>query len=505
MTLLLGLDMGTSSAKAVLFETEANRILATAGHEYPILKPAPDRAEQDPADWWQAVISVTRRATAQAGRSNVTAISFSGQMHGGLLLDEQGQPLHPAIIWPDQRSAAMCAPLVETLGAERYAALAGTLPATGFFGPLLLWLAHHRPDLLARTHRLIMPKDYVRLRMTGHIATDVSDAAGTGLFDITNRAWAEEILSRANLPPHIFPPVLASTEVAGELRPQAAGELGLPAGIPVVTGSADQPAQAIANNLVAPGKASITTGSGGQVLTPVRLAPGSPIKTDPRLHLFNHAVPGMGYILGATLSAGLSLRWLRDVTGLAGAAEAYPTLSAEAAGVPPGADGLLFLPYLTGERTPHMDPLARGGFIGLTAYHRRGHLARAIMEGVTFSLRQALEISLELGGQVESLIAAGGGASSDVWRQIQADILGLPLQQSLLGEQAGVGAALIGGVGAGCYPDLVTASGRAARFGPLTEPAPARHQRYNRLYGQFTELYPRLRDDFHRLAQFTTA
>jgi xylulokinase len=219
------------------------------------------------------------------------------------------------------------------------------------------------------------------------------------------------------------------------------------------------------------------------------------LQTDPRLHVFNHAVPQMWYVLGAILSAGLSLRWLRQVTGLAGASDAYAILSAEAATVPPGADGLLFLPYLSGERTPHMDPLARGAFIGLSSYHSRGHLARAVMEGVAMALRQTLEISLELGGQVETIIAAGGGAESAVWRQIQADIFGLPLQQSLLAEQAGVGAALLAGVGAGLYPDLAAACRDVVRYGPITEPHPARYARYDELYAHFTQLYPLLRQE----------
>lgn len=528
MPLLLGIDIGTSSAKAVLFDPETGQTVAIAGQEYPLHKPAPDRAEQNPEDWWQATITIVRQATEQAGRSDVAAISFSGQMHGTILLDRAGVPLHPAIIWADQRSAAACAKLTATLGSERYAAIAGTLPAVGFQGPTLVWLAEYEPALLAHTHQVILPKDYVRLRMTGEIATEVSDAASTGIFDISRQAWAAEILAGVGLPETLFPPVLASTAVAGQLTRQAAAKLGLSAGIPVIAGCADQPAQAIGNGLVAPGLAAVTTGSGGQVFVPLQPAketqgtkgtqgnseilqvpmssPEFPssgqniLRTDPRLHVFNHAVPQMWYVLGAILSAGLSLRWLRHVTGLAEAADAYPILSAEAAAVPPGADGLIFLPYLSGERTPHMDPLARGGFIGLSAYHTRGHLARAVMEGVAFALRQTLEISLSLGGQVERVIAGGGGAESEVWRQIQADVFGLPLQQSLLSEQASVGAALLAGVGAGLYPDLPAACQQTAHYGPITSPNPSRQAHYSEMYARFSQLYPRLREDFHWLA-----
>lgn len=500
MTLLLGLDIGTSSAKAVLFDSETAHMVAVASREYPVLKPAPDRAEQDPDTWWQAVVSTTQQVMAEAGRRDVVAIGFSGQMHGTVLLNAAGMPVHNAIIWADQRSVAACVDLVAPLGAEAYAQLAGTLPATGFMGATLRWLASHDPALLARTHRVVFPKDYVRLRMTGQVATEVSDAASSGVFDVARREWAWPILAGAGLPEQIFPEVLASTAVAGALLPAVAREMGLPEGIPVVAGCADQPAQAIGNGLIAPGMASVTTGSGGQVFVPVWPASGEALATDPRLHVFVHAVPDMCYVEGAILSAGLSLRWLRNMTGLAHDPEAYPRLSAEAAEVPPGADGLIFLPYLSGERTPHMDPLARGGFVGLSHYHTRGHLARAVMEGVAFALRQALEISLSLGGMADTIIAAGGGAESPVWRQIQADIFGSPLRQTLLAEQAGVGAALLAGVGAGVYADFAEACTRVVRLGPETQPDLSRQGFYQALFEQYSGLYPRLKDDFHQLA-----
>lgn len=505
MTLLLGLDLGTSSVKAVLFDPQSSQTLAVAAREYPIQRPTPDRAEQDPAAWWEAVVAVTRSVLVQAGRHDVAAVSFSGQMHGTVLLDAAGQPVHPAIIWADGRSAAACVQLVAPLGPARYAAITGTLPAPGFLGATLLWLAQHAPDLLVRTHQVVLPKDYIRLRLTGEVATEVSDAAGSGVFDVARRQWASEILAAAGLPQSLFPPVLASTAVAGRLSTAVAEAMGLPAGVPVIAGCADQPAQAIGNGLLAPGAASVTVGSGGQVFVPLQPAGyrGGPadaplsLPTDPRLHVFNHAVPGMWYVLGAILSAGLALRWLRQVTGLAGVPDAYARLSAEAAVVAPGADGLIFLPYLAGERTPHMDPRARGAFVGLSAYHGRGHLARAVMEGVALALRQVLEICLTLGEPVTQLIAAGGGAASPVWRQILADVLGRPLRQSLLAEQAGVGAALLAGVGAGIYPDLATACRQVVQRGPITEPDPSQLAVYDDLYARFLALYPRLREDMH--------
>ncbi|MEZ4672397.1 MAG: xylulokinase [Anaerolineae bacterium] len=505
MSLLLGIDLGTSSIKAVLFDSDINRIVGVAGREYPINHPAPDRAEQDPDAWWQATVEVVRRVTAEAGSNAVTAISFSGQMHGTVLLGNDSKPIAPAIIWADQRTATTVNDLTATVGAEQFAATTGTLPAAGFLGVTLLWLKQHDPALLARTHKVILPKDYVRLRMTGEIATDPSDAASSAVFDVSRRDWASEIINKAGLPLSIFPTVRASVAVAGYLRAEAAAELGLPAGLPVITGCGDQPAQAIGNGLIIAGLASVTTGSGGQVFVPLSREPGQPLPTDPRLHVFNHAVPDMWFVMGAILSAGLSLRWLRGLVGLENDPRAYPKLSAEAATIPPGAEGLIFLPHLYGERTPHMDALARGSFIGLSAHHTRGHLARAVMEGVSFALRQALDISRTLGASADTIIAAGGGAESDVWRGIQADVFGLPLQRTLLTEQASVGAALLAGVGAGVYKDLGEACARTVQYGPITEPDMQRHTRYDALYSQYLELYPRLKEDFHRLARFATS
>lgn len=496
---LLGIDIGTSSVKAVLFDVENAQITATASQEYPIHKPLSDRAEQNPDDWWNATITVVRQVMTNLKLESVIGIGFSGQMHGTVLVDAAGKPIRPAIIWADQRSSAECAELVAAVGAENYASTAGTLPAVGFMGATLLWLRKHQPNVLEKAYRVLLPKDYVRLKMTGEVLTDLSDAAGTGIFDVTKRTWAGEIIQRTGLPQSLFPPVIESAGLAGHLQPEAAALMGLPIGIPVAAGCADQPAQALGNGLIAPGKGSVTTGSGGQVFIPLQPS-GEDVPTDPRLHVFNHAVPGMYYVLGAILSAGLSLRWLRNLVGLEGVPDAYPRLSAEAAAVNPGADGLIFLPYLSGERTPHMDSLARGAFIGLSAHHTRGHLARAVMEGVAFALRQTLEISRELGADAETIIAAGGGAESDVWRQIQADVFGVPLQQTLLTEQAGVGAALLGGMAAGVYVDLAEACSRTVRYGPITQPNTARHTFYNERYAHFLELYPRLKGDFHRLA-----
>ncbi|MDL1900369.1 xylulokinase [Anaerolineae bacterium CFX9] len=502
MTSLLGIDIGTSSAKAVLFDPESAEIIAVAGHEYPVHKPAPDRAEQNPDDWWRAAQIVTRRVIQDSGRDDIAAISLSGQMHGVTLLDKKGKPAAPSIIWADQRSAAQVERLIELIGEHTYTHIAGTMPAAGFACATLLWLSEHEPALIRRARHTVLPKDYVRFQMTGEISTDVSDAAATGMFDVSLKMWSAEIVRGANLPRHLLPVVHESTAVTGTLTDSAAQALGLRAGIPVIAGCADQPAQAIANGIIDPGTTSVTVGSGGQVFTPVipRMNGTTMLATDPRLHVFNHAVPGTWYILGATLSAGLSLRWLRGVTGLNGSSDAYATFSAEASAVSPGSDGLLFLPYLSGERTPYMDAAARGAFIGLTAFHERGHLARAVMEGVAFSLRQALEITRELGGETDTVIAAGGAMESPVWRQIMADVLGLPLRRTGMREHAALGAALLAGVGAGMFTSMDEACERAVRYGDVTDPQPDSQAIYDALYPQFQALYPRLRDDFHALS-----
>jgi xylulokinase len=501
MALLLAIDIGTSSAKAVLFDPDTAQIIASADEEYPLSQPTPDRAEQNPADWWLATVSVVGQCLLQSERRDVSAVGLAGQMHGFVPLGAHHEVLHPAIIWADSRSAVEARDMVEKIGDKNYAAIAGTLPAAGFMGPTLLWLMRHQRDLFDRTKVALLPKDFVRMKLTGEVATDISDAAATGVFDVSKGTWSETILDALYFKASIFPKVLESAEVAGRLTTQAAEALGLSPGIPVVAGCADQPAQALANGLISQGMASITTGTGGQVCVPLQLERGQPVPTDPRLHVFNHAVPKRHYILGAILAAGLSLRWLRNLLGMQSTPDAYPTLSAEASSVQPGAEGLIFLPYLLGERTPHMDSLARGGFIGLRYYHGRGHLARAVMEGVTFALRQTLDISLQVGGiTLKDLIIAGGGAESSVWRQIQTDVFGLTTKKTLLKEQTCIGAALLAGIATGTYSDYEEASAAVMQHDSPVEPDNHRHEQYNALYQQFIELYPRLKADFHSLS-----
>lgn len=499
--MLLAIDIGTSSAKAILFDPDAVTIIAVASKEYPVYRPQPDHAEQNPGDWWQAVVKITHKIVADHKPADIHAIGLTGQMHGTVLLDKAAEVIHPAIIWADQRSANVLDDMVSIVGAEAYTSVAGTLPAAGFMGATLVWLTKHQPELLAQADHVILPKDYIRLRLTGEIATDTSDAASTALFDIKNKYWSEKLINELQLDQRIFPNVLESATTAGQLTQSAAAELGLSAGIPVIAGCADQPAQALANGLIKPGLASVTTGTGGQIFIPTQLSDQGELATDPRLHVFNHAIADQIYILGAILSAGSALRWLRGIVGLGNDPQAYTKLSQEAAEVSVGSDGLIFLPYLVGERTPHMDPTARGAFIGLTAYHTRGHLARAVMEGVTYALKQTLDVSMSLTKPANRIIIAGGGAESKVWKHIQADVFGVPLQQTLQAEQTCIGAAILAGVASGDYATIDDGVHATTQYSDVVEPDQHKKRLYQGYFEQFVSLFPRLQDDFHQLTR----
>jgi xylulokinase len=496
MSLLLGIDIGTSSVKALIFDSALCKVLAVHGQEYPIHTPKPGYAEQDPEDYWRTTIAAVKQVIAQAGSNAIAGISFSGQMHGTILLNRALEPIAPAIIWADARAVHEPAELVARF--PDWAQIAGTNPASGFQISTLAWIAKHQPDWLGQTYRVILPKDYVRLKMTGEALTDVSDAASTGAFDVAQGRWSEELIHAAGVSPTIFPPVAASSQQAGTLRADAAEALGLPAGVPIIAGCADQPAQAIGSGLVQTGIGSVTIGTGGQVFIPYQ--PQGMLQTDARLHVFNHAVPQMWYVLGAILSAGSSLRWLRGIVGLQDTTNAYAILSEEAAQVPVGAQGLRFLPYLFGERTPHMDAQASGAWIGLRFHHTRGHMARAVMEGVSFALRDALTLALSLGASVDEMVIAGGGAESPVWRQILTDVLGLPLKKSRQQEQACLGAALLAGVGIGVYTDIASACATIVSYDEPTLPDTASHRLYNHYYAEYRTLYPLLHQTMHHLS-----
>ena len=486
MQLLLSIDLGTSGVKAVVIDTMGH-LLATGTQPYPIDTPQVGWAEQSPVGWWQATIVAVRQALAQVNGS-VAAIGLSGQMHGTVLLDRSGEPLGQAIIWADQRSVDEVQTIETTLGLERLRQV-GTRPATGFMGATLLWIKRHQPERLEQARVCLLPKDYLRYQLTGELATDVTDASATGLFDIRRRQWASELIAQLGLPEALLPPVLEPNTIVGTLTAAAAAALGLAPNVPVVAGCADQVAQSIGSGLLTAGQVSITLGSGGQVFAPLTQP-----YTDPALaiHTFCHAPQDQWYLLGAMLTAGLSLRWLRDFLGWQDQPDAFDRLSALAASVPVGAEGLLYLPYLAGERSPLMDPLARGALVGLTLRHSQGHVARAVMEGVAFALRHILETMQPLGVNPSEIWAAGNGLRSSVWRQIVADVLNRPLLMLPDAERTGIGAALLAGLGVGLYPDYPSLQAIVTQ--PSTPTAPSLNAaEYDDGYARFIRAYPALK------------
>ncbi|MBI5668598.1 MAG: xylulokinase [Chloroflexi bacterium] len=501
MAYLLGIDLGTGSVKTIVFEAASGRTLASASREYPILQPKPGYAEQNPDDWWEATATTVREAIQRAAidPSAVKGIGVDGHMHSGAFLGDNLRPVRPAITWADTRSKPQVDDLRARLNPGDMARYAPGLPAAGFFGPNLLWLAQHEPETLRRTRVILLPKDYVRLRLTGVPATDPTDAAATWLFDVATGDWSDWLLEQCHADRRIMPDVLLSAQIAGELLPSAAAALGLPAGIPVVTGSADLPAQGIGHGLYAPGRAIAPIGTGGQVFALLDQP-----RTDPQLryYIFNYPIPGFWYVQTAILSAGLSLRWLRDILDLTDRPDAYDYLSYLAADVPPGADGLVFLPYLAGERTPHMDAAASGVFLGLRLHHTLGHLARAVMEGVTLAMEECLSLVIMATGDADlEITITGGAATSPVWRQIQADIYGRPLALAAGANHGAVGTALIAGVGCGLYESFADACSRLPQSNTWVEPNAAHSEFYAARRDLYRGLYARLKDDMHALAQ----
>ena len=485
---LVGVDLGTSSVKSVVIAPDGSR-LSVATREVAVDMPRAGWAEQDPETWLAATLATLREALQHAGvpPERVAGIGLSGQMHGAVCLDSRGAVLRPAIIWADQRSAAQVARVTRELGRERLGAWTANPLAAGFMLASWLWLREEESDTARRTRRLLLPKDYLRYRLTGKLGSEPSDASSTSLFDTAQRRWSRELLDALAIEPDLLPPVRGSAEVAGGLTPEAAIQAGVPAGTPVVFGGGDQAMQALGNGVIDPGILSCTIGTGGQLFAPVTAPVYDRLL---RLNLYCHALPDRWHMQAAILSAGLSLRWLRDsvLTGMT-----YAGLADAAAEVPPGADGLFFLPCLAGERTPHMDPAARGAFVGLTLRHGKAHLARAVMEGVVLALRQGLELMLELGAPAERLVASGGATNHPLWIQLQADIFNRPIYRTRTVEAAACGAAMLAGAGLGVYTDVHDACRKAVRWQeePVL-PDPERAARYDEAYRTFCRLYPAL-------------
>ena len=493
MSLVLGIDSSTTGTKAVLLAEDLS-VLGVGATEYEYQTPHPLWSEQDPRVWWDATVASIRSVLASTGANaaDVVAVGLTGQMHGATLLDAADQVLRPAILWNDQRTAAECDLMRRIVGRERLIAITGNDAQTGFTAAKLLWVRDHEPEVWQRVAHVLLPKDYVRFCLSGDHATDKADGSGMQLFDLAARDWSPELLELLEIDPGRLPASYEGPEVTGVVSMAAAEATGLRAGTPIVAGGGDQACGAVASGAVSVGVVSVSLGTSGVVFA---TTDGLAIEPQGRVHAFCHAVPGKWHQMGVMLSAAGSLRWLRDalMPGLG-----YGEITAMAAEVPAGSDGLTFLPYLTGERTPYADPLARGAFVGLTVRHDRRHLARAVLEGVSYGLRDNLELMISTGlPRPAEVRLSGGGARSQLWCQILADTLGVTVVTVDADHAAAQGAALLATVSAGWQPDVESASAAGVTTSPAASPS-ADRQRYEDGFAVFRGLYPALAPTFHR-------
>lgn len=485
---LLGVDVGTSGVKALLIDS-FGAVIASASESYPLYTPQPLWAEQNPDDWWHATCTAIRRMLAQAGvdAAQVRGVGLSGQMHGSVFLDERGESIRPALLWCDQRTADECAWITERVGAQQVLQTTLNPVLTGFQAGKIIWLRRHEPENYARVRHVLLPKDFIRYRLTGVFATEVSDASGTALFNVPRRDWAYAMLDALELPSEWFPKAYESPEITGRITAQAAQATGLAEGTPVVGGGGDQAAGAVGVGVVQAGYASVSVGTSGVVFAHLQQP-----QVDPqyRTHTFCHAVPGAWHIMGVMLMAGGALHWYRETFA---PETPFDALVREAEAVPSGAEGLLFAPYLSGERTPYPDPQARGAFVGLTLAHTRAHATRAVLEGVAFGLRDSLEILQAMGVPLRELRLTGGGAKSPLWRAILASVFGQSVQTLQAEEGPAYGVALLAGVGIGIWGSVPEACVATPQLAETTDPDPNAQAVYEQLYPRYRQLYPALR------------
>ena len=493
MGFVVGIDVSTTATKAVLIDP-LGRVIGIGTAEYGVQSPHPLWSEQDPASWWDGLQAALRSMFASTGTTgdDVEAIGLTGQMHGAVLLDGDGTILRPAILWNDQRTAAECDEIRSLVGAERLIEVTGNDAITGLTAPKLLWVRRHEPAIWAQVRHVLLPKDYLRLRLTGAYAMDKADGSGTLLFDLAARHWSSDVLAALDLDPALFPQTHEGPAITGAVSESAAAATALRAGTPVVAGGGDQAANAVGVGVVDEGSVALSLGTSGVVFAatrfPIHDAAG-------RVHAFCHAVPGRWHLMSVMLSAAGSLRWFRDAVA---PDMAFGDLAAGAADVRAAEDGLFFLPDLTGERSPHPDPLARGAFVGLTLQHDRRHLTRAVLEGVAFGLRDGLDLMIAAGMPAPTQIrASGGGLASPTWRQILADVLDAELATTSTTEGAAFGAAVLAAVGVGWFRDVPSAAAALVRTTPAAGPGPGRAA-YAEAHGAYRDLYPALAPIFHQ-------
>lgn len=511
MAVYLGIDIGTSGTKTLAIREDGS-ILASATAEYPLSHPKPGWSEQDPEHWWQATISTTKQVLKKGGikKEEVAGIGLSGQMHGSVFLDKKHDVIRPALLWNDQRTAAECDEITKAAGGrEALIGLVANPALTGFTAPKILWLRNKEKKNFDRVVKVLLPKDYVRLRLTGEFASEVSDASGTLLLDVKNRTWSKELLSKLQLDPSLMPAVYESEEVTGRLTADVAKQLGLNPGVPVVGGGGDNAAGAVGNGIVKSGVAFATMGTSGVVFTH-----SDEVQVDPagRVHTFCHAVRGKWHVMGVVLSAGGSLQWYRNQLGQEEVREAkkrkvdpYELITAQAAEAPAGSEGLYFLPYLTGERTPHADPYARAAWVGLTPRHGRPHMARSVIEGATYAMRDCLEIIEGMNIPVKEVRLGGGGGRSPFWRQLQADLYGKRCVTTNASEGPAYGVALLAAAGTGAYKDVVEACKATIAVTGETKPDAKTKKTYDRFYPEYGRLYQSLKGDFRTIADLVSA
>jgi len=510
MAFLIGIDIGTSGTKTILID-ESGQVKARATYEYPLYTPHPLWSEQNPHDWWEATCATLRRVLHDSGvdAKEIKGIGLSGQMHGSVFLDENDAVIRPAILWNDQRTQAECDWIMQTVGREKVIELISNPVLTGFTAGKIIWLRQHESHHYAKVRKVLLPKDYVRFRLTGEYATEVSDASGTALFNVRKRAWADELLDAIAIPREWMPKVYESPEITGRITAEAASATGLAEGTPVVGGGGDQAAGAVGNGVVETGIVSSTVGTSGVVFA----YSDAPV-VDPqlRLHTFCHAVPGKWHLMGVMLSAGGSLQWYRDTfceperaVAQALGRDPYEIICAEAERAPAGCEGLLFLPYLTGERTPYPDPNARGVFFGITRRCHRAYMARAVLEGVAYGLRDSFEILREMQVPIRQVRASGGGARSSLWRQIQTDIIGQDHVTINVDEGPALGVALLAGVGTGIYPSVETACRSVIQVTHRTQVNPQSQAIYDRYYPLYRALYGQLKTSFAEVTSIASA
>ncbi|MBD5434416.1 MAG: xylulokinase [Treponemataceae bacterium] len=506
MAYLIGVDLGTSGTKTVLF-AEDGTVAASCTIEYPLYQPQNGWAEQDPLDWWNAVCGTTKAVIAKAGisASEIKGVGLSGQMHGLVMLDKSGNVLRKSIIWCDQRTAKECEEITQKVGAENLIKITANPALTGFTASKIMWVKNNEPEIYEKCAHILLPKDFIRYKLTGEFATEVSDASGMQLLDVPNRKWSDQVLDALQIDKSLLGKVYESPEITGKVTKAASDLTGLAEGTAVVGGAGDNAAAAVGTGTVQDGRAFTTIGTSGVVF-----AHTSKLSIDPkgRVHTFCCAVPGAWHVMGVTQGAGLSLKWFRDnfcheemIAAAGMKKDPYFLMDKQAEEIPIGSDRLLYLPYLMGERTPHLDPNCRGVFFGLSAMHTRQHLLRAVMEGVTFSQRDSVEVLREMGVSINEMLACGGGGSSPLWRQMLADVYGCPVKTVVSKEGPALGVAILAGAGTGVYSSVQDGCAAVIKTNPPQNPISQNSAEYEKFYNIYRALYPALKNNFSELAK----